>query len=205
MFHDLKIYFKFLLMKYRWRKKYGRFTYPGFYFDMDHVCIGEYTYGKINAHTSNITESLRIGRFCSIASSARFLLSGEHELGRISTYPFKEKILNNEIDTTTKGDIIIGDDVWIGENSLILSGVHVGQGAVIAAGSIVCKDIPPYSIVGGVPARIIKYRFSKKMIDELIKIDYGQIDENFIRKHIRELYVPLSSEKQLEWLPKKKI
>lgn len=70
-------------------------------------------------------------------------------------------------EATSKGDIVVKDDVWIGYGSIILSGVHIGQGAVIAAGSVVSHDVPPYAIVGGVPARLIKYRFSEEMTKKL--------------------------------------
>ena len=83
-----------------------------------------------------------------------------------------------------------------------MSGVHIGQGAVIAAGSVVTKDIPPYAIVGGVPAKIIKYRFSSDMITELLKIDYRKLTEDAIRQHINDLYVELKDINQLNWLPK---
>lgn len=80
----------------------------------------------------------------------------------VSTYPFRNNILKKQLDTCNKGNIRIDDDVWIGEGALFLSGVHVGQGAVIAARSVVVKDVPPYAVVGGNPAGLIKYRCSKK-------------------------------------------
>ena len=111
--------------------------------------------------------------------------------------------MKEEQEGTSKGNITVDDDVWIGFRSTILSGVHIGQGAVIAAGSVVTKDVPPYAIVGGVPAKVIKYRFPSNIINELLKIDYKKMTEDMIKEHINELYNELESIEQLEWVPKK--
>ena len=102
-----------------------------------------------------------------------------------------------------KGDIIVEDDVWIGCRVTVLSGVHIGQGAVVAAGALVTKDVPPYAIVGGVPAKVIKYRFEPEMIEELLKIDYSRVDRSMIQAHADELYQKLETKEQLSWLPQK--
>lgn len=112
-------------------------------------------------------------------------------------------VMGQKAEACTKGDIIVDDDVWIGERATIMSGVHIGQGAVIAAGSVVTHDIPPYAVVGGVPAKIIKYRFSKEIIDGLLKVDYSKLTKEMISTHIDELYSKLSDVKQLAWLPQK--
>ena len=106
-------------------------------------------------------------------------------------------------EAISKGDIIVENDVWIGYRATILSGVNIGQGAIIAAGSVVTKDVPPYAIVGGVPAKVIKYRFPPEMIGELLKVDYSQLSEEMVREHIDELYRPLKDPEQLAWMPKK--
>lgn len=85
-------------------------------------------------------------------------------------------MLKKEWETQAKGNIIVNDDVWIGDSALILSGVEIGQGAVIAAGAVVTEDVPPYAVVGGVPAKVIKYRFRDDVIKELVKIDYAKVD-----------------------------
>ena len=84
-----------------------------------------------------------------------------------------------------------------------MSGVHIGQGAVIATKSVVTKDVPPYAIVGGVPAKIIKYRFEPEIIEELLKVDYNKLTDEMIKEQINELYTELKDIKQLDWMPKK--
>lgn len=86
------------------------------------------------------------------------------------------------------------DDVWIGTNALVLSGVEIGQGAVIAAGTVVTKSVPPYAVVAGVPARIIKYRFEKETVDKLLKLDLGKIDAEYIRTNLEKLTEPLEEQ-----------
>jgi acetyltransferase-like isoleucine patch superfamily enzyme len=196
---------RFFVMKLRWKKiNKNNSTWPGKLFDMRRIKIGRYTYGEINAVTYPCENSrLIIGDFCSISSGAKFLLGGEHDFSSISTFPFKERILNIGIDTKCKGPVIIDDDVWVGENVLILSGVHIGQGAVLAAGAVVVSDIPPYAIVGGVPAKVIKYRFSPEIIEELLKIDYSKLTEEKIKSHLTNFYEPLKDKKQLAWIEKK--
>jgi serine acetyltransferase len=106
----------------------------------------------------------------------------------------------------SKGNIVIDDDVWIGYGVTILSGVHIGQGAVVAAGAVVTKDVPPYAIVGGVPAKIIKYRFSPEIIEELMKIDYSKLEEDDIKNHIDDLYSEIKTvedaKKIVGWMQK---
>ena len=103
----------------------------------------------------------------------------------------------------SKGDITVDNDVWIGYGATIMSGVHIGQGAIVAAGAVVTKDVPPYAIVGGVPAKVIKYRFEPELIKELLKIDYSKLTKEKVEKHIDDLYAELKDKRQLDWMPKK--
>lgn len=125
-------------------------------------------------------ERLVIGKFCSIACGTRFLFNcANHTLNSLSTYTFPlfyeewnlEK--SNVVSAwDNKGDIIIGDDVWIGYEAVIMSGVHVGNGAIIAARAVVTKDVPPYTIVGGTPAREIRKRFDTDVIKRLLMLKW---------------------------------
>lgn len=181
---------------------------PNSLFDVSIVKSGRYSYGNLNVISFNNANHLYIGSFCSIAQEASFLLNAEHSISFVSSYPF-DAVLNNKEEASSKGDIIVDDDVWIGYRATILSGVHIGQGAVIAAGAVVSKDVPPYSIVGGVPAKVIKYRFSQDVINVLLTIDYSKLTKELIQEHINDLYKPLDGltakqvEEAIAWLPKK--
>lgn len=133
------------------------------------VSVGDRTsiYGP-NTQILSKVNSIDIGKYCSIASNV-LIIEYAHNLNKVSTYYFNNNIFGGSLfnDLVSKGKIEIGNDVWIGANSVILGGVKVGNGAVIAAGSIVNSNIPAYAIAAGNPARIVKYRFSKDKILEL--------------------------------------
>lgn len=126
-------------------------------------------------------DKLKIGKYCSIASGAVFLLGGNHthRADWISVYPFAGTSLKSY---ESKGDTVIGNDVWVGMEAMIMPGVKIGNGAVVAARSVVTKDIPPYTVVGGNPAKVIKKRFSDEEIEILERIRWWDLDINSIRK-----------------------
>jgi acetyltransferase-like isoleucine patch superfamily enzyme len=135
--------------------------------------IGEWTYGNPRVLSWHEGTTLKIGRFCSISRPVTILLGGEHRIDWVTTYPFSsifEKAQKFVGHPRSQGDVIIENDVWIGTDVLILSGVTIGNGAVIAARSVVTKDVSPYSIVAGNPAKHIKFRFSKSVIRDLQNI-----------------------------------
>ncbi|KTT14417.1 acetyltransferase [Pseudomonas oryzihabitans] len=135
--------------------------------------IGAGTYGM--PHVSDLKEgsTLRIGRYTSIAGGVQILLGGLHRLDWVTTYPFPAFVDDLAHITDyggTRGDVVIGSDCWICTDALILSGVTVGHGAVVAAGAVVTRDVPPYAVVGGNPARFIKWRFPEEIRAALLDI-----------------------------------
>ena len=159
-----------------WYKKYNN------------VEIGKYTYGLWGAE---IAPKTKIGAFCSIAPNVKIGLMN-HPMDYVSTHPFlyyKDRgFVKEDIQIPQKSAPIIGDDVWIGTNVVILPGVHIGQGAIIGAGAVVTKDVPPYACVGGVPAKLLKYRFPKETIEKLLKINWSQKDDEWIKNNIELFY-----------------
>jgi acetyltransferase-like isoleucine patch superfamily enzyme/glycosyltransferase involved in cell wall biosynthesis len=145
-------------------------------FDLDKVKVGRATYGPLNIQEwGHPDEQLNIGHYVSISEGVTFLLGGNHPYQGITTFPVKVKFLGHEKEAQTKGAINVGDDVWLGHNAMVMSGVTISQGAVVAAGSVVTKNVPPYAIVAGNPARVIKYRFPEATIQALLKINYAEI------------------------------
>ena len=140
-------------------------------------------------------DKLKIGKFCSIACGAKFLFtSANHKMRSLSTYPFPIFFEEWGLDVKNicdawdnKGDIVIGNDVWIGYEAVILSGVTIGDGAIIGSRAVVTKDVEPYTIVGGVPAKSIRKRFDDKTILKLENIRWWNWDEKQIRKGIQAI------------------
>lgn len=140
-------------------------------------------------------DKLIIGKFSSIACGAKFLFnSANHTLSSLSTYPFPlffEEWNLEKKDVTkswdNKGNIIIGNDVWIGYEAVILAGVTIGDGAIIGTRAVVTKDVPPYTIVGGVPAKPIKKRFSEEIISKLLDIQWWNWSDEKIAKNIKAI------------------
>lgn len=195
---------KLISTKARWRmKNMHNGTFIANDTDIRAITVGKKTYGYFSVLLYSENVKLKIGNYCSIASGVMFILGADHALRHISTYPFKVKCMGENVEAASKGDIVIEDDVWIGYGATIMSGVHIGQGAVVAAGAVVTKDVPPYAVVGGVPAKVIKYRFDDELIKELMEVDYSQLTEPMIKEHIEDLYLNLTDAQQLQWMPKR--
>jgi virginiamycin A acetyltransferase len=139
-------------------------------------------------------DRLKIGKFCSIANGAKFLFNGaNHTLGSLSTYPFP--VLGDEWDLQlptskawdNKGDIVIGNDVWIGFEAVVMAGVTIGDGAIIGSRAVVTKNVEPYSIMGGVPAKLIRNRFPEEQVKKLLDLKWWDWSEEKIKQNLDKL------------------
>ena len=169
------------------------------------IQVGDYTYyddkngaDKFEEHVTHhyefLGDKLIIGKFCQIASGIKIIMNGaNHRMNSVTTYPFNimgngwEKVTPKLEDLPFKGDTIIGNDVWIGQNVTILPGVHIGDGAIIGANSVVTKDIPAYHIAGGNPCRIVRKRFDEELINYLEEIKWWNWEEEKIFKNLEIL------------------
>lgn len=189
-------YIKFKIFRKTYRKlNKHNFTQIMNNCDLSKIIVGKKSYGEIHiTDWSPANTKLYIGNYCSIAPGVQFLLGGEHQLYSISTYPFKVWSFGEKREANSKGDIIIKDDVWIGTNAIICSGVTIGQGAVVAAGAVVTKNVEPYAIVGGNPARFIKWRFDENCRKKLCNMDIVRLFENFSKDDISLIYEKLTED-----------
>lgn len=159
------------------------------------IIVGEFTYIADSAFQRHVThhyefngDRLIIGRFCQIAAGVEFVMNGaNHQMNSVSTYPFFtmegwDATLPSPSDMPLKGDTVIGNDVWIGQNAVILPGIHIGDGAIIGTSSVVSKDIPPYWIAAGNPVRLIRPRFDDEMIQLLLDFRWWDRPTEEIKK-----------------------
>ncbi len=161
------------------------------------IIVGEFSYyagqdfqKQVTHHYEFIGDKLIIGKFCQIAAGVEFVMNGaNHQMNCASTFPFYIFEGWNEeapkiSDLPLKGDTVVGNDVWIGQNATILPGVHVGDGAIIGLNSVVSNNIPPYTIAAGNPARVIRKRFDDELIDLLLKLKWWDKTVNEIQRLI---------------------
>lgn len=164
--------------------------------------VGNYTYGDINliAYDEHCTDSiLEIGNFVSISGKVTFLLSEQHQSKTLTSFPLKS-ILNNyhyPEDAISRGSIVIEDEVWIGYGVTILSGIRVGKGSIIATGAVVTQDVPAYSIVGGVPGKVIKKRFNEETIERLMKLKLVDLPREVLKNNLDLLYNDITETENL--------
>jgi virginiamycin A acetyltransferase len=169
------------------------------------IIIGDYTYyddrvdsegfeRNVLYHYPFMGDKLIVGRFCALATNVRFIMNGaNHKFDGPSAYPFSifgngwERVTPSIEDLPFKGDTVVGNDVWIGYESLIMPGVHIGDGAIIAARSVVVSDVEPYTIIGGNPAKPIRRRFEQAVIDELLSIAWWNWSAEAITTNIEAI------------------
>lgn len=179
------------------------------------IIVGDFSYFSGADFESHVThhyewngDKLIIGKFCQIAAGVEFVMNGaNHQMNAASTYPFYimegwAQAVPPQSEMPLKGDTVVGNDVWIGQNAVILPGVHIGDGAIIGLNSVVGSDVPPYTVVAGNPARVIRRRFDDELIDVLEKLQWWDLPT----EEIQELIPVLSSsdlEKVREILKKK--
>lgn len=160
-----------------------------------HVPRGRHTYGPEPEMVgpvplvNQLAQGSKIGSFCSIAPGLKFVFRGKHMVNWVTTYPFRERWkMDVPLNCLPPRDpITVGNDVWIATNVSIIQGVTVGDGAVIGQESFVTKDVPPYAIVGGHPARIIRYRFTDSQISALLQIAWWNWDDEEIKRVVPQL------------------
>ena len=149
------------------------------------IVVGDFTYfadtdfeKHVTHHYDFIGDKLIIGKFCQIGAGVEFVMNGaNHQMNAVSTYPFYifgswDQSVPSKEYLPFKGDTVVGNDVWIGQNSTILPGVHIGDGAIIGLNSVVTRDVPPYTIVAGNPAKAVRKRFDDELIDLLLKLKW---------------------------------
>jgi acetyltransferase-like isoleucine patch superfamily enzyme len=178
------------------------------------VEVGEGTYGATGIKVLEWQRGsvVRIGKYCSIAEAVTILLGENHAHDRISAYPFQKLMLKAvdgaKSDSYTNGDVTIGHDVWIGMGVTIMSGVSIGHGSIIAAYSHVTKDVPPYHIVGGNPAKVVRKRFTDEEIKQLLALrwwdhrDVRSIAPMLVKNTVSELAAALSKSKPKKLRPR---
>jgi virginiamycin A acetyltransferase len=173
--------------------------------DSPKIVVGEYTYyddpeGATGFEHRNVLyaygpERLIIGRYCAIATDTRFLMAGaEHPTMGVSTFPFTmfggewaERTLDIVTGMPSRGDTVVGNDVWFGHRSTVMPGVRIGDGAIVAAGAVVTADVPPYTIVGGNPARRIRQRFDDADVGLLLRAAWWDWPAELVTEHARTI------------------
>lgn len=152
--------------------------------------IGRGTYGDMKVFAWGEGASLTVGNYTSIAAGVQVFLGGEHRIDWVTTFPFGvlwKSAQQYKGHPRTKGDVVIGNDVWIGTEALVFSGVTIGDGAVVGARAVVTRDVPPYAVVAGNPAKIIKFRFDSNVYNRLLALQWWGWSELQIEKAIPEL------------------
>lgn len=157
------------------------------------IAIGAGTYGRPSVRLFRPTDEVTIGRYCSIAEDVLFLAGGGHDPARPSLYPFRSIALGHDVDASSRGPIAIGHDVWIGARATILSGVTVGDGAIIGACAVVTRDVPSFAIAAGNPARVVRFRFSPEQQRAMAEIAWWAWSDELIERRLEDFYLPIDA------------
>jgi virginiamycin A acetyltransferase len=160
-------------------------------FPINVVEVGNGSYGALNIQSlfEQENEQLMIGNYVSVGPGVQFIMGVNHQTKTLTTYPLHSRLIAaSNVDALNNGPIIVEDEVWIGSDALIMSGVRIGKGAIIAAGAVVVKDVPPYAIVGGVPAKILKYKFSEAIIRIIQPIYLNDLSKTFLTENMAIFY-----------------
>lgn len=197
IFESIKTRCKLYIFRDRVKKKFPESNIvPDNVFPMEYIAeMGRGSYGFFKAIVFGDVEECKIhfGHYNSIGQDVTFILGGEHRTDCLSTYPFDKRIFGEKDSARVKkGDIYLGDDVWIGYGATILSGVHIGQGAVIGAKSVVAKDVPPYTIYAG--GKEIRKRYTDEIIEKLLQIDYSKLTKEMAVQYKETLENPIDTE-----------
>ncbi|MDM7891958.1 CatB-related O-acetyltransferase [Curtobacterium caseinilyticum] len=160
-------------------------------FDRAKVAVGRYSYGPLRVIDGANTSRLKIGMFCSIAEDVTFILNGDHPIDRVTTFPLRAFVLREGEQVGSRGDITVADDVWIGHGAIVMSGVTLGRGSIVAAGAIVTRDVAPFSVVAGAPARHLRKRVSAEVERVLRSFNLEDLDPQTVRAHLELLESPL--------------
>lgn len=155
------------------------------------IVIGHGTYGRPTVRLFRESDSVTIGRFCSIGEDVLFIAGGEHDLNRPSLYPFGSIVMGRDIDASSKGPIEIGHDVWIGARATILSGVNIGISAVIGAGAVVTRDVPNFGIAAGNLARVLRLRFNEEQREALTEIAWWAWAPETVEERREDFYLAI--------------
>lgn len=191
------------MLPHQGRRRSGRYRILGSVLSPDWLEVGKYTYYGRDMSLGVWTpgERIIIGKYCSIADEVVILTGGEHRTDLASTYPLdmaaawmggnSEWLYSTRTYQTTR-NTTIGNDVWIGLGAMILGGVSLGSGAVVASGSVVFSDVPPYAIVAGNPAKVLRHRFSNKTVERLLRIAWWDWPDEKVLANVEWFYRPIT-------------
>lgn len=155
--------------------------------------IGAHSYGGLQIVGFGDDTSFSIGKYCSFAADVKLMLGGGHRTDWVSTYPFSDldpEFAHIEGHPVSKGDIKIGNDVWFGREAMIMSGVTIGDGAVIAARSLITRDIPAYAIAAGQPGKVLRYRFTPDIIERLLALTWWNWPDERVKNAVPKMLQP---------------